>query len=451
MQLSTTFLLMASLSPLAESAQPFHPQVDSAHNDNSPAPTCSLPGIVSSITVNGLRNQLSDCRNKAVGMVGMSRINAAELPPPGEMLRLKAAVAAPATVQRSYDLELFFNHGETYLPDVGFEQLDQFVRMLSLRASKIISITLIGKGDVMEGALRFPANAGLQRAKHVLKYLRAAGFSESISSTIFQTSMESKGVSVKESRSVLVKVLAIDATDAISEPSTSASNNGRRPGDIIYAAAVTNLDIAIKDSDRIKSEAELPLRTESEKKDEVVRQEIARLKTALRERLEKNLLLEKAKTAGRLMVDIDSHGVVQQAWVTQFDGPSKFAQEAMELALSTSSLGPLPEQMYSTARRIVLSVGWSSDGPPKPGIVRAEGDVRPVYPLDAKKLGQEGVVMVRVQVLPDGRSGLVEIASSSGAPLLDDAAIDAVRRTYFFPTQKSEPVYQTMRMAFVLQ
>lgn len=418
----------------------------------APVPTCSLPGIVVPMTINALREQLSDCREKAVGLVGLTRINAAELPPPGERFQLQAVAAVPVR-QGRYEVDLYFDHGESYMPDASFERLDKFIQNVSRGASKIASITLVGKGDVVEGTLRSPSNVGLQRANHVLKYLRAAGLSESVFTSSFQVYMaKANGAAViAKNRSVWVQVIVEMADEKIPEAAARPTVAGRRPGDLVAAAAVPDIDLAIEAADRIKEQSHLPLRTEDELKDESIRKEVARLKFQLRERLAKDLFPTDEKTAGRLMVDVNSAGMVQQAWIQRVDGPLKLAERAMNLALATPSLGPLPEEVQAIVRRIVFSVGWTSDPPPKPGTVQPERLVPPVYPLHAKKLGQEGKVLVRVQVLSDGRSGLVEVASSSGSSLLDSAAIEAMRFTYFFPTHTSEPLYQTIPLSFLLQ
>jgi protein TonB len=62
----------------------------------------------------------------------------------------------------------------------------------------------------------------------------------------------------------------------------------------------------------------------------------------------------------------------------------------------------------------------------------------PAYPLAAKRRGEEGKVVLRVQVGPDGRAGDVVIAASSGFPLLDEAALAAVRGWRFVPARRGE-------------
>ncbi|GIK97292.1 MAG: hypothetical protein BroJett029_15010 [Alphaproteobacteria bacterium] len=60
----------------------------------------------------------------------------------------------------------------------------------------------------------------------------------------------------------------------------------------------------------------------------------------------------------------------------------------------------------------------------------------PVYPRQARRLGQEGQVLLRVEVSADGRARAVHVSVSSGHPLLDTAARDAVARWRFHPAQQ---------------
>lgn len=60
----------------------------------------------------------------------------------------------------------------------------------------------------------------------------------------------------------------------------------------------------------------------------------------------------------------------------------------------------------------------------------------PRYPPAARRNGHEGRVMLKVLVNPDGAPARVEIDQSSGSPLLDGAALDAVRGWRFVPARR---------------
>jgi protein TonB len=61
---------------------------------------------------------------------------------------------------------------------------------------------------------------------------------------------------------------------------------------------------------------------------------------------------------------------------------------------------------------------------------------KPAYPFVARRRGQEGQVLLNVEVLPNGTAARVEIARSSGFRSLDEAARHAVARWRFLPAQQ---------------
>jgi periplasmic protein TonB len=60
----------------------------------------------------------------------------------------------------------------------------------------------------------------------------------------------------------------------------------------------------------------------------------------------------------------------------------------------------------------------------------------PIYPPAARRLREQGRVVLLVEVAPDGLPRQVNLAASSGSPRLDEAALDAVRRWRFVPARK---------------
>jgi protein TonB len=59
----------------------------------------------------------------------------------------------------------------------------------------------------------------------------------------------------------------------------------------------------------------------------------------------------------------------------------------------------------------------------------------PDYPAEARRLRQQGLVIVSVEVGADGRPGEVAVSRGSGYPLLDAAAVEGVRRWTFDPAR----------------
>ncbi len=79
-----------------------------------------------------------------------------------------------------------------------------------------------------------------------------------------------------------------------------------------------------------------------------------------------------------------------------------------------------------------------------PPLVEARFDVaylnnpKPVYPAASRRLGEEGRVLLRVQVDAEGHAESVDIKTSSGFPRLDNAAREAVARWRFVPARRGE-------------
>lgn len=68
--------------------------------------------------------------------------------------------------------------------------------------------------------------------------------------------------------------------------------------------------------------------------------------------------------------------------------------------------------------------------------------------------GAEGTVRVRAMVRADGAVGLVEVTASSGSPVLDRSAVEAVRRWSFAPaTRNGVPLdaYVTLTIRYVVR
>lgn len=79
-------------------------------------------------------------------------------------------------------------------------------------------------------------------------------------------------------------------------------------------------------------------------------------------------------------------------------------------------------------------------------------DVRPVYPAAAQGSGVQGVVILEATIGPDGRVSDAKVMRS--IPMLDQAAIDAVKQWEFTPTLLNGapvPVIMTVTVNFTMQ
>jgi protein TonB len=76
----------------------------------------------------------------------------------------------------------------------------------------------------------------------------------------------------------------------------------------------------------------------------------------------------------------------------------------------------------------------------------------PIYPDEAVRHGEQGAVILVIQVSPDGLASGVDIARSSGFNSLDRAARDAVATWRFVPAVRDgQPVASSMSMRIVFQ
>lgn len=63
---------------------------------------------------------------------------------------------------------------------------------------------------------------------------------------------------------------------------------------------------------------------------------------------------------------------------------------------------------------------------------------KPPYPLEARNKGYQGKVLLKVEVLPDGRVGEIELKESSGYEVLDQSALATVKKWRFIPARKGK-------------
>jgi len=79
---------------------------------------------------------------------------------------------------------------------------------------------------------------------------------------------------------------------------------------------------------------------------------------------------------------------------------------------------------------------------------------KPVYPAEARRKGVQGEVLLRAEVLSNGRVGDVELKKSSGHDILDRSALAAVKQWKFIPAREGEKtvaVWVTIPVKFQLQ
>jgi protein TonB len=67
----------------------------------------------------------------------------------------------------------------------------------------------------------------------------------------------------------------------------------------------------------------------------------------------------------------------------------------------------------------------------------------PSYPSLSRRLGEEGKVVLRVSVTPQGGAEAVEVRTSSGSKRLDESALKTVRTWQFIPAKRGDVAVQS--------
>jgi protein TonB len=133
--------------------------------------------------------------------------------------------------------------------------------------------------------------------------------------------------------------------------------------------------------------------------------------------------------------------------------PKPLPQTAPEEAPKATSEPPSPDQTppaetaAESAAASASPATTANDAPPGASdvdapLVEARFDAaylnnpRPAYPPMSRKLREEGTVLLRAYVLPEGSAQTVEIKRSSGSARLDRAALEAVRQWRFAPARR---------------
>jgi protein TonB len=100
--------------------------------------------------------------------------------------------------------------------------------------------------------------------------------------------------------------------------------------------------------------------------------------------------------------------------------------------------------------------GGVGSGDALSGLARPVGgyQVKPLYPESARKAGAQGITLLKLRVLENGKVGEVQIEQSAGHSDLDMAAADAVRRWVFEPARMGKQpvaVWVLLPVKFELQ
>jgi protein TonB len=146
------------------------------------------------------------------------------------------------------------------------------------------------------------------------------------------------------------------------------------------------------------------------------------------------------------------------------DCPSDLPPIDLPVELPTSGTDPrtaLPPHDPALVAGALVPESPPPSAEPVPACIRPEiaepqplpGNPPPRYPAAARRLGIEGTVTVRLELSPTGKVIVACVQESSGSPLLDSAALDALRKWQFGPLAAlaESPRAVTVPVTFVLR
>jgi TonB family protein len=155
---------------------------------------------------------------------------------------------------------------------------------------------------------------------------------------------------------------------------------------------------------------------------------------------------ESLKAAQDTNAALDAELVAQDAkWIKSYDRATELAVSARlasEKAITDATAGKARAEAAAAAVAAKEKAATEARARPATRAVRVGGAIRnptktknvlPVYPAVAKSARVGGTVLVEATIGPDGKVADARVVRS--VPLLDQAALDAVRRWEYAPTR----------------
>jgi protein TonB len=118
--------------------------------------------------------------------------------------------------------------------------------------------------------------------------------------------------------------------------------------------------------------------------------------------------------------------------------PSPTAEATPQAPIAPQPEPAVPEEVEPQPQTVVTPEIQGAQVERLPKYLR---NAPPVYPRIARERGEEGTVLLEVEVLASGHGGAVNVLTSSGHAVLDEAAVRAVRGWVFRPARRwDQPV-----------
>ncbi len=129
-----------------------------------------------------------------------------------------------------------------------------------------------------------------------------------------------------------------------------------------------------------------------------------------------------------VLLDIPETQEVKSPEITPELAEPQLAMAEVQIAQPVEIESVIPDVNTETPAPLAIT---ASPSVPESANLAVRTRVEPGYPPASRRLGEQGAVMLRVLVDERGRPADIIVATSSGYPGLDDAAVEAVRRWRF--------------------
>ena len=177
------------------------------------------------------------------------------------------------------------------------------------------------------------------------------------------------------------------------------------------------------------------------------------------QQVEEKVAKEPAVTASNLALPQETGSTFEKVETLSFlrDSPSKGEDQNPPVPLLHSGRSkekPPLDITPSEKSNDVVKYSPSSDGNIAFSQPRYAENPKPVYPKEARRKGYEGEVLLKVEVLANGRVGRVDVKKSSGYEILDRSALTAVKQWKFIPANEGDgsiPCWVNIPIKFQLQ
>ncbi|HSR88539.1 MAG TPA: TonB family protein [Pontiella sp.] len=153
--------------------------------------------------------------------------------------------------------------------------------------------------------------------------------------------------------------------------------------------------------------------------------------------------------------------VVQLTLLPSRSSPAHASEPVKTAAPATPTSRPAPQTAPSPLEKAVLETAAAEATNQDATLEQEKGVIRdavaasafhPTYPRISKRRGEEGTVILTIQVRADGSVGQVDLLQSSGFRRLDEAAVKGALQTTFTPAERlGRPVESVTRLSYTFR